>query len=465
MATGTVNELDGKRKREDARDEARRELRASMARFAVAEMACSGSGGSHAALLDGRLRSEALEAARLGLRAAYGRDDSAPGPCPTCGGRDRLVRVEKPRIETALGSVRAEMVRRGCRECGRSWRPRERLLDIELSMTPTARRLASLAGSQSSYAQADELLRELSGLNFGAKRIERATRAAGEDLEAWRTETEAGGGVSLAREASKPGRKLCCALDGTGVPALPSETAGRPGKDGGRAGAREAKVGVLWVSETDEAGRPRMVEGAAVLFAGIESAAETPGEESPFERRLLRELAAAGCAPRDVEVCVGDGAGWIRRVFDDWFPDAEKIVDFYHATEYLWAAARARHGDSDLARAWAKKLCGMLKAGRLGDVLDDLRQRGAAVEECRKAAAYLAERRDRMRYDEHLADGLPIGSGIIEAGCKNVVGQRMKCTGMRWSVAGANPVLWLRCARLGGWFDRYWEDRVAKLAA
>ena len=92
----------------------------------------------------------------------------------------------------------------------------------------------------------------------------------------------------------------------------------------------------------------------------------------------------------------------------------------------------------------------MLKAGRLGDVLDDLRQRGADVEECRKAAAYLAERRDRMRYDEHLADGLPIGSGIIEAGCKNVVGQRMKCTGMRWSVAGANPVLWLRCARLGG---------------
>ena len=119
--------MDGKRKREDARDEARRELRASMARFAMAEMACSGSGGSHAALLDGRLRSEALEAARLGLRAACGRDDSAPGACPTCGGRDRLVRVEEPRIETALGSVRAEMARRGCRECGRSWRPRERL--------------------------------------------------------------------------------------------------------------------------------------------------------------------------------------------------------------------------------------------------------------------------------------------------------------------------------------------------
>ena len=282
--------------------------------------------------------------------------------------------------------------------------------DVEQRWPPLARRLASLAGSQSSCAQADGLLRELSELNFGAKRIERATRAAGDDLEAWRADAEArpdaesGGGVSLAREASKPGRKLCCAMDGTGVPALPSEAAGRSGKDGGRAGTREAKVGALWVSETDAEGRPRMVEGAAVLFAGIES------------------------APGDVEVCVGDGAEWVRRVFGDWFPDAEKIVDYYHAAEYLWAAARARHGDGDLANAWARKLCALLKAGRLDDAL-------------------------------------PIGSGIIEAGCKNVVGQRMKCTGMRWTVAGANPVLWLRCARLDGWFDDYWDHRVAKLAA
>ena len=328
-------------------------------------------------------------------------------------------------------------------------------------MTPSARRLASLAGSQASCAQADGLVRELAGLNFGAKRIERATRAAGDDLEAWRAKADDPDGekadaadrASLAREASKPGRKLCCAVDGTGVPARPSETAGRAGKDGGRAGTREAKVGALWVSETDAQGRPRMVAGTAVLFAGIESAAETPGEESPFERRLLRELAAAGCAPRDVDVCVGDGAEWIRRVFDDWFPDAARIVDYCHATECLWAAARARHGDGDLAKAWAKKLCGMLKAGRVGDVLDDLRKRGGDVEECRKAVACLDARRDRMRYDECLAEGLPIGSGIIEAGCKNVVGQRMKCTGMRWTVVGANPVLWLRCARLGGWFE------------
>ena len=478
MATGTVKESEEKRKREETLAEARRELREAMAKYARAELACCGAGSRHESLLDRRLRAEALELARQGLELAYGKDDAAPGGCPDCGGRTRLLRVEKPRVETVLGSVSVEMARRTCRECGRSARPRERRLDIEGSMTPSARRLASLAGSQASYAAADELLRELSGLNFGAKRVERATRAVGEDLEAWRTETNAGGGaspregeVSLREEASKPGRQLCCALDGTGVPARPSETAGRAGKDGAdpsgseRAGTREAKVGALWVSEKDPEGRPRMVEGTAVLFAGIESAAETPGEESPFERRLLRELAAAGCEPQDVDVCVGDGAGWIRRIFDDWCVDARKVVDFYHAAEYLWAAARARHGDGDLAGTWAGKLCGMLKAGRLGDVLDDLRRRGGDVEACRKAVAYLDERRDRMRYDEHLAAGLPIGSGIIEAGCKNVVGQRTKCAGMRWTVAGANPVLWLRCARLGRWFDKYWDDRTARLAA
>ena len=472
MATRTVDELEGKRKREEERDEARRELDAAMARFAAAELSCSDAGTAPAALLDRRLRTAALESALRGLRLAYGKDDAEPGPCPGCGGVSRLCRRERSAVDTALGRVSMEMARRSCRSCGRSWRPRQRLLGIEGSMTPTARRLASLAGLESSYAKADGLLRELSELRFGAKRIERATQAAGADLEAWRSEEPVGaGGVSLSSEASKPGRKLCCALDGTGVPALPGETAGRAGKDGSnpsgslRAGTREAKVGVLWVSETDDEGRPRMVKGAAVLFGGIESAAETPGEESAFERRLLRELAAAGCAPQDVDVCVGDGAEWIRRLFDDWFPDADKIVDFYHAAEYLWAAARARHDAGDLAEAWAKKLCGMLKAGRHDDVLADLRRRGGDAEECRRAVGYLAERRDRMRYDKHLAAGLPIGSGIVEAGCKNIVGRRMKCTGMRWSVDGANPVLWLRCAWLGGWLDDYWDDRIAQLAA
>jgi hypothetical protein len=69
-----------------------------------------------------------------------------------------------------------------------------------------------------------------------------------------------------------------------------------------------------------------------------------------------------------------------------------------------------------------------------------------------------------MRCDEYLARGLPIGSGRVEAACKTVVGRRLKCTGMRWTVAGANPVLWVRCARLSGWFDDYWGERLRQAA-
>ena len=138
-------------------------------------------------------------------------------------------------------------------------RQRERALDIEGSMTPTARRMASLAGSSCCFAEADRLLTELADVNYGAKRVERATRAVGDDVEKRRVAALSGATTVLGvepvaapvRKSLKEGENLCVALDGTGVPARPSETAGRAGKDGGRAGTREAKVGALWLTEPD----------------------------------------------------------------------------------------------------------------------------------------------------------------------------------------------------------------------
>ena len=265
------------------------------------------------------------------------------------------------------------------------------------------------------------------------------------------------------RKPLKEGEILCAALDGTGVPSRPSETEGRTGRDGARAGAREAKVGALWVLEPDGEGGHRTADGSVRYFAAVESAADGGEGDSPVARRLLRELAAAGYAPEDVGVCIGDGAEWLRRLFDQWFPDAVSIIDFFHAAEYLWAAAGARYGPgTDLAKRWATKLCRLLKAGEADKVLAALR--GAGGDEGAKAAAYIEARRDRMRYDEYLAHGLPIGSGRVEAACKTIVGRRLKCTGMRWTVAGANPVLWVRCARLSGWFDDYWDERLRQAA-
>ena len=212
----------------------------------------------------------------------------------------------------------------------------------------------------------------------------------------------------------------------------------------------------------DGAGRRRGTADRGRLGAVLRRGGERGGRrrgDSPVARRLLRELAAAGFAPDDVGVCIGDGAAWLRRLYAEWFPKAVAVVDFFHAAEYIWAAARARYGpESDLAKRWAVRLCRLLKAGRADEVLAALRRAGGR--DSARAADYIEARRGQMRYDEYLARGWPIGPGRAEAACKTVVGRRLKCTGMRWSVAGANPVLWVRCANLSGWLDDYWDQRL-----
>ena len=139
---------------------------------------------------------------------------------------------EKPPVETVVGRVRVSMARRACDGCGTSVRPRERAMDIEGSMTPAARRMASLAGSSCCYAEADRLLVELAEVNYGAKArrkrrgIGRTTRSMGDDMDSRREaalsgalSVVAGGGDEPARNPLKEGEVLCIALDGTGVPA------------------------------------------------------------------------------------------------------------------------------------------------------------------------------------------------------------------------------------------------------
>ena len=287
--------------------------------------------GASAAMADQWVREMVLAGGRRGLERSLEADRSDCGTanaprCGHCGGRMRYLGRERAPTETAVGTVRVAMGRHVCAACGRSARPR-------------------------------------------------AARLVGEDVEARRTELLSSaisvvGRAGAANDASfdraparrplKEGRVLCVALDGTGVPARPSETAGRRGKDGGRATTREAKVGVVWLIEPDGEGGMRNVPGAAWHFAAIESAEDDGRGDSPTARRLLRELAALGFAPADVGVALGDGAEWLRRLYAQWFPDAVRIVDFFHAAEYLWAAARARHHrDEGAAKRW-EKLCGLL---------------------------------------------------------------------------------------------------------
>ena len=273
MAKRTVGDWDGEGKREAGAaglDEALSALSKSMAALAKELAARLMESGSSAPRVDGLVREAVLEAGCRGLEeAAEGdRSDCGAANAPRCcRGRMRCAGRERSATETALGRVRLAMGRYVCLSCGKSARPRASRLDVEGSMTPTARRMASELGSACCYGEADRLLNVVAGVNFGAKRVERTTRLVGDDLERWRTEwlsgsiTVVGGDGEASNDASfdgapvrrplREGRILCVGLDGTGVPALPSETAGRKGKDGGRATTREAKVGPVRAAGPD----------------------------------------------------------------------------------------------------------------------------------------------------------------------------------------------------------------------
>ena len=160
MATGTVADERAERKRElaetsrDAMAEPSRDaMAAAMEDYVAAELAASvpGDGGSHPALLDRRIRRGALSAARRAVEKAYGDDRSDCGAenapaCAGCGERMRYVGRDESPVETALGRVAVPMARHACDRCATTVRPRERALDVEGSMTPSARRMASLRG-------------------------------------------------------------------------------------------------------------------------------------------------------------------------------------------------------------------------------------------------------------------------------------------------------------------------------
>lgn len=151
-------------------------------------------------------------------------------------------------------------------------------------------------------------------------------------------------------------------------------------------------------------------------------------------------------------VCLGDGAPANWSQFGLHFPQRVEVLDWYHAVEHLWAAARDRWGE-DLAQmeAWVEARMRELWEGDVAAVLAGLRAGGATSE-----VHYFETNRQRMRYGEYRARGYPLGSGTVESACKRVIGARLKPAGMRWSKAGAQAVLNLRSHLLSGRWETIW---------
>ncbi len=142
------------------------------------------------------------------------------------------------------------------------------------------------------------------------------------------------------------------------------------------------------------------------------------------------------------------------------FPNAIQIVDFFHVSEKMWEVARALFpADRDSAEAWAEARCKELKARALEAVLATLGAHAAHCEQAAKAVSYIVTNRKRMQYAKFRSAGLQIGSGVVEGGCKTVVG-RLKQSGSYWTKDGAEGILALRACILGGRYEDFWAWRT-----
>lgn len=226
------------------------------------------------------------------------------------------------------------------------------------------------------------------------------------------------------------------------------------GRDG-RARTREVKLGCVFTqTRLDEEGRPVRDEDSTTYAGAIENSVE-------FGHRIHAEAMRRGLARAARTIVITDGAAYNKSVIAEHFPGATAILDLYHAREHLAGFVREvvrAPPDGSLHR----RLRARLDAGRIGPLIAALEKllprNGPRRKKGLAEIAYFRSNAGAMRYDRFRADGLFVGSGVIEAGCRTLIGQRLKRSGMFWSVRGANAVIALRCCLASRRFEQFWED-------
>jgi hypothetical protein len=410
------------------------------------------------------LRHRALRLAGRLLEERLNRDLSdqtgAPRPC-ACGQSARYVGRRAKRFQSVLGELNLERAYYHCPACGQGWYPRDQALALEgASLSPAVQRMVASVGAAVSFQEGSALLRELADVEVNAKQVERVAEQLGTEI----AEEEQRTAEPRCDQPSAP--TLYVGLDGTGVPMRAAELSGRAGKQpDGSAKTREVKLCTVWSAESRDAeGRPVRDEGSVSYSAAIESVAsrDTDRELSQFTQRVDREAIRRRCRDAQRLVVLGDGAAWIWNVAQELFPQATQILDRFHGKEHLSELAKGLYGEtSEKAKQWAQRRYEQLDEGRWRNLVAALLRHAPHSKAARECLQYLRRNRSRMRYAEFHAQGLCTSSGVVEAGCKGVIGTRLKRGGMHWSVRGANAIIALRCCKLSGRFEDFWEPRSA----
>lgn len=326
--------------------------------------------------------------------------------------------------------------------------PLDQALGLIGGFTPGAARMLARTAAQLPYLESSAQVRELAGLTVDPSQIQRLVQLLGPGAQARLPQSPGPSAAAVPQ--------FYVSVDGTGVPMVRPELVGRKGRGpDGQAKTREVKLAALFTQRTTDAEGHPVRDPDSTTYLGSFATSDEFG--------LVVRAAAGrrGLAQADTVIYLGDGAAWVWEVARSCFPQAVQILDYYHASEHVGALAQAVYADADCAQNWAVRWRALLYDSELEVLLAEARAGTDAPlsEAAQGELAYLERNRERMDYRRYRQAGWFIGSGVVEAGCKRVIGQRLKESGMFWTEAGATAVLSLRCALLSahGW-EQLWSQ-------
>jgi len=339
--------------------------------------------------------------------------------------------------------------------------PADAALGLEVGYTPALARILCLEGAdEASYQKAELHLAETGGIKVSARQIHRVVQRVGQDAQDWQ-ERE----VQPEQCARSDAPVFYVSADGTGAPMRQEELVGRQGKQAdGKARTRQVYLGCVFTQHRlDEAGRPVRDWNSTTYISSLDSIGE-------FGPMLRREALRRGMGTALKVVLLIDGAEGLANMGTFCFKDAVQIVDFFHALEHAGEVLRALLGSKEhpdyepRLQRWTDRLL----ADEVEQLVAETRQEAAGstrAELVEKALGYFVSNVARMQYGTFRKQGYFIGSGVIEAGCKTVIGSRCKQSGMFWSVPGARNILALRCIYASRRLDTFWKHRLDHHAA
>jgi Uncharacterised protein family (UPF0236) len=383
-------------------------------------------------------------------------------PC-ACGHRAGYQELRSKPVLTAVGEVTVSRPYYLCAHCHRGQFPADVELDIEeTEFSPGVRRMLATVGQEAAFDRGRQRMQLFADLKVTTKAVERTSEATGEDIAAReRIEIQRAVQLDLPVIVGEPIPVLYVQVDGTGVPVVKKETVGRQGKTEGQpAHTREAKLGCVFTQTTwDEEGYAIRDPNSTTYVGAIETAEE-------FGKRIYLEAWKRGWSRAVKKIFMGDGSEWIWNIADLHFPGATQIVDLFHARQHLWDLARKLYPNQEAEqRRWMMIHQDLLDGGKIEELVSTLRAMDPSnpelADKIRVEAGYFENNLERMRYPKFREQHLFVGTGVIEAGCKAIIGARCKQSGMFWTVRGANAILALRCCQFNGRFEDYWEARRA----